>query len=726
MTRRDITLSDAVDTLFALVLTSLTLVGWSTTISGRTWWIVAAGVGLSIALVAVGLVSVGYGTGATAAVVGGAYVLTAGPLAAGEVHLRGLALLGDGAVGSVDGWAQLVGTHPAVAGAGAVLLPPVLVSLVAAGLGTSLALTSSRPGLPLVPALVALLVVLLTGPREPTSLVLQGGAFGVAAVMWTALRGARLERTTRGLDAGTRERLLVGLVMVVVAGVASVGLVGAADPQRTVLRSYVDGYDASAVDTPLDDFRVYTKQRADFPGNVYARPLLRVFGAPEGLRLRFAVLDQYDGTSWHASDAAHLIAENSEDRYLRVSEDITSTAVGEPLAITVRVLDEWDLPWVPTAGNLTSFEFSFADDQRFEQLRYNPALDAAVMTDRLTPSDDYAFTAVLGDDSLDRSMEPGPDLDPDTASWAGFLEEPLAAWAGNHAPSGSGAPALRRAAARGRPVHRRGRALDGPLPGGPQRRSARQGVRADPTDRRQRRAVRRDDGAGRLRAGHPRACGGRGDRSRRSVVRGRDVSAWVEVQVADGSWRTLPTEQFMGSTPPPREPPPAVPPVRDFPQPPQPDGPAPQPQPESPSADQDAETNTPPDEPRRWAWGLIGVLLVGAVPGIKLARRLHRLRAPRASTRYAGAWLELVDRARDLGIGVPAGLTRQAQARVMARNEDLAWTADRAVFGIDEPEPAAAEDYWGHVWAEATAMAAERPRWRRLWAPFNPASLRRP
>ena len=708
------------------MLTALALVGWSTTISGRTWWLVAAGVGLSIALVAVGLVSVGYGTGATAAVVGGAYVLTAGPLAAGEVHLRGLALLGDGAVGSVDGWAQLVGTHPAVAGAGAVLLAPVLVSLVAAGLGTSLALTSSRPGLPLVPALVALLVVLLTGPREPTSLVLQGGAFGVAAVMWTALRGARLEqddarpgrrdpRAPAGRSGdGRRRRRRVGRPR------------GAADPQRTVLRSYVDGYDASARGHAAGRLPVYTKQRADFPGNVYARPLLRVFGAPEGLRLRFAVLDQYDGTSWHASDAAHLIAENSEDRYLRVSEDITSTAVGEPLAIAVRVLDEWDLPWVPTAGNLTSFEFSFADDQRFEQLRYNPALDAAVMTDRLTPSDDYAFTAVLGDDSLDRSMEPGTDLDPDTASWAGFLEEPLAAWAGN---TRRPVPALLRFGER---LREDGRYTDGAEPWTARYRAG-HGV-----DRLGKGFVLTRPTAGndeQYAATMALAASELGIPARvvvgatvpeGSVVRGRDVSAWVEVQVADGSWRTLPTEQFMGSTPPPREPPPAVPPVRDFPQPPQPDGPAPQPEPESPSADQDAETSTPQDEPRRWAWGLIGVLLVGAVPGIKLARRLHRLRAPRASTRYAGAWLELVDRARDLGIGVPAGLTRQAQARVMARNEDLAWTADRAVFGIDEPEPAAAEEYWGHVWAEATAMAAERPRWRRLWAPFNPASLRRP
>ena len=33
-------------------------------------------------------------------------------------------------------------------------------------------------------------------------------------------------------------------------------------------------------------------------------------------------------------------------------------------------------------------------------------------------------------------------------------------------------------------------------------------------------------------------------------VRGEDVHAWVEVRVADGSWRTLPTREFMGRTPP--------------------------------------------------------------------------------------------------------------------------------------------------------------------------------
>ena len=43
---------------------------------------------------------------------------------------------------------------------------------------------------------------------------------------------------------------------------------------------------------------------------------------------------------------------------------------------------------------------------------------------------------------------------------------------------------------------------------------------------------------------------------------GRDVSAWVEVRVRDGSWRTLPTAEFMSHEPPRRQEPPRQPPSR--------------------------------------------------------------------------------------------------------------------------------------------------------------------
>ena len=729
MTRRDLTPADGVDAAFALALTGLALVGWSTTIGGRTWWLMALGAAVAATLGVLGLVSSGYGTGATVALLTGGYVLVAGPVATGEAHLRGLAFLGDGAVGTADAWARLLGTHPPVAGTGAVLLAPLLLAMVAAGLGTSLALTTTRPGPPLVPALTALLVVLLTGPREPTSLLLQGGAFGVVAVAWLMLRGARRDPAVRGFDAGSRERVLVALVMVVVAAGLSVGAAGAADPDRVVLRTFVDGYDPSAIVTPLDEFRTYTEQRADFPGNVYRRQLLRVFGAPEGLRLRFAVLDQYDGTSWHASDPAHLDPDDPDDRYLRVSEEIDASTTGAPLSIAVRVADAWDRPWVPTAGDLTSFEFSFADDDRLQQLRYNPAADGAIMTDLLTPDDDYAFTAVLGDDTLDRSQQPGPDLDADAARWARFLDEPLAAWAGD---TRRPVPALLRFADR---LREAGRYTDG----------------AEPWTAR----YRSGHSVGRLGKGFVLTVPTAGDDEQyaatvalaasrlgvparvvvgavvppSNVVRGKDVSAWVEVQVADGSWRTLPTEEFMGSTPPPREPAPAVPPVRGFPQPPRPPDaptPQPQPQPDPERADQDTRPDADHAGPTRWPWALLAVLLVGALPGVKLARRLRRLRAPpgqqqvrrrlarargpRPGPRHRGAL-------RDHPAGPGPGDGPGGGPRLAGRRRRLRGRGARARFG---------RGLLGPGLGGLRAMAAERPRWRRWWAPFNPASLRRP
>ena len=576
--------------------------------------------------------------------------------------------------------------------------------------------------------------MLLTGPREPTSLLLQGGAFGVVAVAVAALRGAPAAiAAVRGLDAGSRERLLVALVMVSLAAVA----VGAAprapaDPRpvraahlRRRLRRQRDR-------TAAGQFRRYTEQRADFPDNVHARPLLRVFGAPEGLRLRFAVLDQYDGTSWHTSDPAHLDADDPDDRYLRVSEEIdgrgrrtrrSPSRCGSSTSGTC--------PGCPTAGDLTSFEFSFADDDRLEQLRYNPATDGAVMTDRLTPSDDYAFTAVLDDDSLDRSRSPAPTSTPDTARLGGLPRRTACRLGRRHPPPGAGPAPLRpsgcgssaatptarspgrRATDPGHGVDRLGKGfvLTRPTAGNDEQYAATMALAA-------------------VRLRHPGPRGGRGGRppeqrrprpGRVGLGRGpggrrrpggpcRPRSSWAAPRRRASprrSCRRSATSRNPRARP--------MPPL-----------PSPQPQPEPERADQDARPDADAGRPDPVALGAAGGAACRHAPG----RQAGPAAAPAAGApgqqRYAGAWHELVDRARDLGIGVPAGITRQAQARAMARGEDLAWLADDAVFGVEEPEPAAAEDYWGRVWAELRAMAAERPRWRRWWAPFNPASLRRP
>ena len=169
------------------------------------------------------------------------------------------------------------------------------------------------------------------------------------------------------------------------------------------------------------------------------------------------------------------------------------------------------------------------------------------------------------------------------------------------------------------------------------------------------------------------------------IVKGNDVIAWVELRVADGSWRELPRASYMSFRAPKEDDPPNDPVVV----PPEPD-PTPEPQPSpSPSPEPDPQDD-PADEQeqvaasRSWQW-LLWLLVpaaVGALPAYKLVRRVRRRRTARVSLRYAGAWQELVDTARDLGLAVPTGRSRPAQAVVLGEGSlDLARTADDAVFG---------------------------------------------
>jgi len=97
----------------------------------------------------------------------------------------------------------------------------------------------------------------------------------------------------------------------------------------------------------------------------------------------------------------------------------------------------------------------------------------------------------------------------------------------------------------------------------------------------------------------------------------------------------------------------------------------------------------------------------------------------RISLRYAGAWQELVDTARDLGLTVPTRGSRPAQAVVLGEVLlDLARTADDAVFGPSPPSVESAESYWRAVLESRAHLGADLPWWRRLLAPFSPASLR--
>ncbi len=217
------------------------------------------------------------------------------------------------------------------------------------------------------------------------------------------------------------------------------------------------------------------------------------------------------------------------------------------------------------------------------------------------------------------------------------------------------------------------------------------------------------------------------------VVRGRDVQAWVELRVADGSWRVLPTEAFMDFDKPSEQqtrterrlsglviPPPAqVPPPSTVDE--QTDAEI-----TARKARRDAEDAAEDSGLPGWvrtvlvygAGPLLALLVAaGAILAAKGLRRRRRRTSGASSGRIAGAWRELVDHARDLGSAVPlAGVTRREQSLAIASSAaaGLARTADVGVFGPAEPPAAEADRFWGAVDAERRALSASVSRLRRL------------
>ena len=226
------------------------------------------------------------------------------------------------------------------------------------------------------------------------------------------------------------------------------------------------------------------------------------------------------------------------------------------------------------------------------------------------------------------------------------------------------------------------------------------------------------------------------------TVTGADVSAWVEVQAADDTWRTVPTDLFMDfdrpAELPPREqeemtgtnvpPPAAIPP------------------PSTMGEATDAELNAlrnkrDPDDGFAFPAWLRALLLYGAVPllallvvsgailGAKAWRRRRRRSAEPVSARFAGGWREVTDHARDLGLAI-TGATRREESWALAGVGDaevapaLAREADRHVFGPRPPEAAAATSYWEDVDAYRAALSAQVTRARRVRAALSLRTFR--
>ena len=747
-----------IDIAFALVLTAIALTALGTSFTGSSYLVVGMA-GAVIAVVVTHLTrSAGWPLLSAVAINLGFFFLLGGPLC--------LRSLGDSSVlpsGStlarvadeaVFGWKDLLTTLPPIDGDGPLLVLPWLSGLVAGTVAIALAHLPVRRAwvaamLPVAGVTLVLMGAIVLGVRHPQSLLLQGAVFAGCALTWLAVRARRASASVQG---GTTSYVrLAGAALMIVAAAAlamPASALIAKDEGRVVARDWVEPpFDIGRYPSPLAGFRKYIdpKGRPD-PANVYDKTLLDVTGVPAGTLVRFSTMDRYDGMVWGATDNA--LPEAADDSFQRVSSTIDNPVEGKEVDVTVTLGEGYSGVWLPTVGALESMDFQTADARsKAEVFRYNLATSTAVVPSGLQPGDRYSFTAIEPDDSLDDSTT-GSTMVSALPPSAAFIQGPAEKWTEK-----AGTGPMARVLAAAKHLRTEGKYSDGIgrtervyVAGHSVWRLSDEFVNApqivgnDEQYAATMALIANDIGVpARVVLGAVVPEGGR--------VTGKDVSAWVELRAADGSWRTLATDQFMSSTPPADQVPETNTPMSGTVVPP----PNPIPPPSDAGEQSDADlkerkaTRKKSDEDddgllpglpswvgvvARYVGGpvLLLALLLGAIVAAKAVRRHRRRSAESPSARFVGAWRELVDHARDLGQVVPLGptVTRREQSTGIVSDEagSLARRADSFVFGPGTPEAAAATTYWESIDAERRAMSGSVGRRQRLLAAISLRSLR--
>ncbi len=715
------------DLLAVLVLTAISISGFWPTFAGYRW-LVIAGAGTAIGMGwALLVISVRLGLDIVLESMAVPYLLTAGGVALGSAGaffgIPNAEVINRVLVGTATSWRTLVQTAPPVDSSGAVLLIPYALTYFLCCSATAMALRSRRAALPLLPMAVLLVLVLLLGFAQPFSTVLQGVAFGAVALLWVGHRGMRIEagrKADPGLGVVPWGRLVSALVVVGAVAAATLPFIDSIAPERRfVLREGVTPYDTAYLETPLSQFRRFRDQGPDVYNNLADTQLFRVLDAEAGTRVRVAVLDSYDGERWYAANDTSPT--DFTDRFLRVSSSIDNEAVGEEGLYTFFVKSKWDLPWVPTIGAMQAFEFydDYAEDRR-PDLRYNRATDTAVLPGGLNLREDYVLTAIPLNDKLTIRMNPWSEPDVPLQDAAYFLDVAAQAW------SEGAVTDMQQVFLIAQRLRERGRYSDGAYGWETKFEAGQDENRLDEGFVNAPATVGNDEQYAATmallvnRIGIPARVAVGTVLDDRGVIKGNHIEAWVEIRIANGSWRVLPANEFMSGRPPRRTDEELLPvslPPKQKPDKSQRQRPEEQPEPLKP------ETATEPSDPLpRWPLLLLLPASVVLIPTAKRARRKRRETAWLASA-WVGGWDELLDSARDLGVSVPQRSTRPAQAQILGVHPGLARDVDIAAFSPTYPP--SAEAFWVEVEASLTSLKMSASPVRRAWAPFNPASFLR-
>lgn len=613
--------------------------------------------------------------------------------------------------GTVIAPGLFVSTLPPVEASGTLMLLPYAIGFGAALPAAWLALGTQRPAAPSISIVAALAATIPVAVLVPDHYILRGVVFTVVLVTWAAGRARRSESLVGHRRSGA------------VASVAALMVVAVVSTLVSVLVPDNDQTDRVRLDPSGDDVIAADAADSLVPPGTGEEELFRVTGVPPGTRLRFGALDVYDGEAWVPADESP--GAGPVGTFRRLGQEITPLHTGPEIEVRVRIRPAYASDWLPTLGELTSLDLDYRDGRtQLRDVRYNQATSSAVVVGGVDARDDYTFTSVLTPDDFggtDVTMAATADQrQPEGA----FLDQFLVAFDRAELTPLQRVLLMARYLRLNGEIRLSGSSSQEPVDLGLRLVGARR-FAATPFQYSAVTAL----GASRL--GVPARLVVGAEVGRGGSVERRDVLSWVELQFADGTWRTFEPERYTG--------------VHPF------------------SEDETEETGLgaggwvrkeldledtdikipkgadielspdavleEPSEPWR-AVGLGVVSLLGSlllalllVPVVKLLRRGRRRRTSSWSGIYVNGWQEVLDAARDRGTPVPDRWSRVAQARSLGAGLDLARRADAAVFA---PQPGSAEEgreFWEACQELRGRLVAESGARHRWWSHVNPASL---
>jgi hypothetical protein len=732
---------ELVDAGFLLLLGLVTIFGFTTTFDTPHFFLVGA-LGLILGMVATHVViTLGWHWAWLALIVPLEYFLFGSGLAAHEYAIAGfvpsLDALGALAVVAVGGWKELVTTLPPVVGDGIYLALPLVLSLVTGSVGLLIARRSRRAAAALVVPLLLLVTVTLLGTRQTAASLVQGLVLATLAFAWLVIR-TRRRRHMAGVGRSQRTGMATGAALVLGALVLG-GLLGGLLPggltPRFVLRDYVQPpVETKDLASPLVGFRKYSSKNTQ---QLHDVELLKVAGAQPGTLLRFAVLDDYTGHTWSASGG-----NSAGSGFQRIGARIPSVDTGTPTDLTITFAKAYEQTrelggWLPSLGANTAITFAGVNVKAHTStLRYNLDTGQGLLTenDRFRDGDVVKISSVRQEAGWDASWVPGgqPSL---AASSYSFLATTGQKWAGTGTTAGEQVNEIANRLKAGfwsdgtdngqsdyLPGHSQGRltnfVLGEQLVGSDEQYAATFALLCN-------------------QAGFPARVVFGAVVPDGGVVKGQNVQAWVELETDQG-WRAVPPESFI--------------PDRNR---------TPDQLPQTQSKDKNATNVPPPNTARmavtppsmadndlsgtklatnwwanllRWLLGILSVVgppigaLLAIMAAIVLAKSLRRWRrrtAGNPSSQVAGAWADVFDQCRDMGLVLVGAGTRLEQAADIDQPvvAELAIAANTATFGPADPSADEVAGLWTRAAATRKQLMRSLSARRRFVARFNLRSL---